>query len=166
MKLDLKATADFLTETVRVQGELALSRWESVGARTYKNRRDFATDVDLELEDNIKSRLRSLFPGHGLSGEESVDENPDSEYQWLIDPIDGTKYYADQSSLFAVSVGLLRQGRPILGAIYAPASKQCFHAYEGGGAYLDGLVLRGPRTRQLSECIINVDSPGTDLLLR
>ncbi len=144
---------------VREQGELAVERWPGAEAVIHKDRRDFATAVDLEIERNLKTALRARFPGHGLSGEESADENRSSAYQWLIDPIDGTKYYAARSSLFSVSVGLLHRGEPILGVVYAAASRQCFHAFKGGGAWEGGERLTGSSATDLSRVIANVDTP-------
>ncbi len=160
-ELDLEAITRTLRALVQEQGELALERWPSAEALVYKSRRDFATAVDLEIEGNLKAELRARFPGHGLSGEESADENRGSDHQWLIDPIDGTKYYAGRSSLFSVSVGLLHRGEPILGVVYAAASRQCFYAWRGGGAWLDGERLRGSAASDLAEMIANVDTPGS-----
>ncbi len=161
MKLDLEDAARTVRSLVREQGALALERWAGAEALVHKDRRDFATAVDLEIEEHLKANLRQRFPGHGLSGEESADENPSSDYQWLIDPIDGTKYYAGRSSLFAVSVGLLHRGEPVLGVVYSAASRQCFHAWQGGGAWLDGVRLHGSAATDLSEVIANVDTPNT-----
>ncbi len=163
-ELDLEDVTRTLRALVSEQGELALERWPSAEALVYKSRRDFATAVDLEIEQNLKAELGARFPGHGLSGEESADENPGAEYQWLIDPIDGTKYYACQSSLFAVSVGLLRRGEPIAGVVYSAASRQCFYAWKGGGAYLDGRKLAGPAATDLAEVIASVDTAESSTL--
>lgn len=164
MRMDLCAATNAVRSIAITQGEIILSRWGSLGTHLLKDRRDFATQVDLDVEDNIKRELRERFPGHGLSGEESTAENPESDFQWLIDPIDGTKYYADKSALFAVSIGLLRKGQPVLGVVYSPTSKQCFHAFKGGGAFLNEERLSGPRARVLRSCIINIDTPQTDTL--
>jgi myo-inositol-1(or 4)-monophosphatase len=82
----------------------------------------------------------------------------------LIDPIDGTKYYAAHSSLFAISVALFHQGEPLLGVVHAPASGQCFHAYRGGGTFLDEQKLSGPKADKLSNAIVNIDTPQSDEL--
>jgi myo-inositol-1(or 4)-monophosphatase len=160
--LSLENVLPSVRELAVEQGRLAVSRWSSAVPLEHKDRRDFTTAVDLEIEHNIKSRLRELFPDHGLSGEETADENPDSEYQWLIDPIDGTKYYAGQSSLFSVSIGLLLRGEPILGVVYNAPASQCFYAVRGGGAFLDGRQLHGSSAEDLSTTIATLDTSGTD----
>ncbi len=164
MDPDLERATRVVRALVAEQADLALERWPAAEALVHKGRRDFATAVDLEIEHNLKAALRQRFPGHGLSGEEGTDENRESEYQWLIDPIDGTKYYAGRSSLFSVSVGLLYRGEPILGVVNAAASRQCFYAWQGGGAYLDGQRLEGSAAGELAAVIANVEMPGTDSL--
>ncbi len=164
MSIDLEDATRAVRSLLREQGELAVERWAGAEALVHKNRRDFVTAVDLEVERNIKAELRERFPGHGLSGEESADENRGSDYQWLIDPIDGTKYYAGRSSLFSISVGLLYRGEPVLGVVQAAASRQCFHAWQGGGAWLDGQRLTGSAATDLSRVIANVDTPHTHAL--
>jgi myo-inositol-1(or 4)-monophosphatase len=158
---DLADALGIVRELATEQGRLAVQRWSAAVPLAHKDRRDFVTEVDLEIEHNIKNVLRERFPGHGLSGEETEDENRRSEYQWLIDPIDGTKYYAGQSSLFAVSIGLLHNDEPVLGVVCNAAAEQCFYAFKGGGAFLDGRPLQGPNATDLAEVIVALDTPGT-----
>lgn len=146
------------------QSRYILDHWSSPGEITYKNRRDMGTSVEVCVEKNIIKTLSALFPDHGFDGEETGKSNSKAPYQWLIDPIDGTKNYVSQSSLFAVSIGLLFHGQPILGVVHNSAAQQCFSAYKGGGAFLDDRKLHGPTTTQLSEAIANIDAPSTDTM--
>ena len=118
----------------------------------------------MEIERSIKAALASRFPAHGLSGEETRDENPRSPYQWLIDPIDGTKYYAGQASLFSVSIALLYDDQPLLGVVYHAPAGQCFYASKGGGAFLDGQRLTGSVVTSVADVIANLDTPETHSL--
>lgn len=164
MELDIEDATNLARNLVRNQAAIVLDRWPSIGSISYKNRRDFVSEVDLEVERNLKRGLHEAFPDHGLSGEETGQENENAEYQWLIDPIDGTKYYAAGSSLFSISVGLLRRGEPVAGVVHLAASGQCFHAHENGGAFLDDRRLEGPPPRPLGEAIVNVDTPNSSEL--
>ena len=164
MSLRLAEVAVVVRRLVEELGELALRRWAATGPRVAKGPRDFVTGVDLEIERRLKAELAARFPDHGLSGEETGAEAAGAEYQWLIDPIDGTKYYAAGASLFAVSVGLFHRGQPVLGVVYAAASRQCFHAYRGGGAFVGDRRLEGSKATDLSTVIANVDTPGSDAL--
>lgn len=162
--LDLEDVTFFVRRLATEQGEVVLRRWPEAVSTVNKDRRDFATQVDLEVERQIKNEIRARFPEHGLSGEETAGENPMSDYQWLIDPIDGTKYYAAGSSLFTVSIGLLFRREPILGVVYNASSRQCFYAWQAGGAHLDGQRLSGSTCDDLTKAIINVDTPRTHAL--
>ncbi len=164
MELDLAAVTDTVRELTAEQGRYILAQWSSIGHVSYKNRRDMATDVDVEVERRLIGELRARFPSHGFQGEETGDSNPEAEYQWLIDPIDGTKYYVGLSSLFSVSVALLLRGEPMVGVVQNVVAGQCFHAHRGGGAFLDDQRLSGSAVTDLSDVIANVDTPGTDQL--
>lgn len=164
MELHLADVVPMVRDLAAEQGRLAVSRWTSAAPRTHKDRRDFATAVDLEIEHNLKAALGARFPGHGLSGEETGDENREAEYRWLIDPIDGTKYYAGQASLFSVSIALLCHQEPVLGVVYSAPSAQCFSGFEGGGAFLDGRPLHGSAVDDVSKALANLDTPGSHAL--
>lgn len=164
MEVDLRDTLSAVRALAVEQGKILIERWPSVKLLEHGLRRDFSTQVDAEIERNIRDFVRDRFPGHGFSGEETGDERLAAEYRWLIDPIDGTKYYAQHSTLFSVSIALLHRGEPVLGVVYDVAAGNIFYAHTGGGAYLDGRPLQGPETDTLSNVIINVDTPGTERL--
>jgi myo-inositol-1(or 4)-monophosphatase len=126
--------------------------------------RDLSTQVDIDVERDLKRQLRAAYPEHGLWGEETGGDGRDTRYKWLIDPIDGTKYYAAQSSLYSVSVALLCEDEPVLGVVYSPPSDACFTACRGSGAFLNGSRLHGSQVEDLSQVIANVDLPNTDAL--
>jgi myo-inositol-1(or 4)-monophosphatase len=129
-----------------------------------KDGRDLVTAVDRNAERAIIDALRAHFPEHGFQGEESAGERTDAPFQWLIDPIDGTKYYAGQAHLFSISIALLHLGEPVLGVVQVPTSGQCFYAAAGHGAFLDGERLSGSRVTRLEHAIVNVDTPHSDRL--
>lgn len=153
-----------LQTLLREQGRKTLESWPTAECSVAKDARDFATHVDLEVESALIDAITRRCPEHGIQGEESPAIHPHAAHQWLIDPIDGTKYFAGRSSLFSISVALLTQGRPVLGLVHAPASGQMFVAVDGCGAWLDGQLLSSRRGRPLGEAIVNVDMPGSDAL--
>jgi myo-inositol-1(or 4)-monophosphatase len=164
MNVDFEGFLSAIRDITSVQSDVLLERWSTATRLDNDGRRDFSTEVDVEVEMNIKSFLKERFPNFGFSGEETEDEESDSDYQWLVDPIDGTKYYGAQASLFSISVALLDKGDPVLGVVHDVCAGRCFHAFQGGGAFLDDRPLRGPNVDVLSKAIINVDTPGTDRL--
>jgi fructose-1,6-bisphosphatase/inositol monophosphatase family enzyme len=164
MDLSLPAAVEVVKALAVEQNRYVLDRWSSIGAIVHKDRRDIQTSIDVDVEEAIIHQLQARFPSHGFHGEETGRHNPDAQYQWLIDPIDGTKNYVAQSSLFAISISLLLRDEPILGVVYNSTAGQCFSAYRGGGAFLDGKRLMGSTAAELSGVLANIDMPGMDIL--
>jgi myo-inositol-1(or 4)-monophosphatase len=101
----------------------------------------FATVVDVEVERLVRAHLREATPQIPFLGEEEGGEGLMSEAIWLLDPIDGTANYADGSPLCAISLALVRRGRPVLGVVAAPLLGERFVAVEDGGAFRNGVRI-------------------------
>ena len=101
----------------------------------------FATVVDMEVERLVRAHLHEHTPGIPFLGEEEGGAGLTSDALWLLDPIDGTSNYADGSPLCAISLALLRHGRPVLGIVAAPLIGERFVAVEGAGAFLNGTPI-------------------------
>lgn len=102
---------------------------------------DIVTKYDLASEEIIIKKLRKNFPNFKVIAEESSKEVPknwDKGYVWAIDPIDGTLNFRYGRKEFTISIGLLKDGEPIAGVIYAPARQDLYYAEKGKGAYLNG----------------------------
>lgn len=103
------------------------------------------TNADHAANTIICDALRTAFPDHGILSEETGLEGPaHPEYLWVIDPLDGTRAYANGVSGFSVMVGLLRDGKPQAGVVYDPLAHTLFEAERGAGAYLVGPAHRTP----------------------
>jgi myo-inositol-1(or 4)-monophosphatase len=106
-----------------------------------KQNRDPVTNADTESEAYLKQAINEKFPDHGIIGEEGTRDAPDAAYTWVLDALDGTANFINGLPLFCVSVGVLRRGVPVAGAIYTPVSHLAtagvYHARTGGGAWLD-----------------------------
>lgn len=108
-----------------------------------KNPNDFVTEVDQAAEKEILYHLKKAYPDHSFLCEESgLIGNPDAEYQWIIDPLDGTTNFIRGIPHFAVSIGCVRNGRLEHAVIYDPIRREEFTATRGGGAQLNGRRLR------------------------
>ena len=105
-----------------------------------KGRSDPVTAADREIEARLAKAVSERFPGHSIIGEEGAPGNPSAEYLWIVDPVDGTSNFVNQLPCFAVSIGVLRRGRPVVGAIFVPGEVALgggvYHARRGGGAFL------------------------------
>lgn len=102
---------------------------------------NLVTEVDKFSEEKIISIIKKYYPGHSIISEESGEEKQDSEYQWIIDPIDGTVNFAHGIPICCVSVGLKKGDDMLLGAVYNPMMNEMFFAEKGKGATLNGMPI-------------------------
>jgi len=105
------------------------------------------TIADREAETAIKNVLRQAFPQHAFYGEEHGREG-DSEFLWLIDPIDGTKAFVRRYPMFSTQIALMHRGELVLGVSSAPEYGEIAWARRGGGAFLDGAPLHVAATAE------------------
>lgn len=118
---------------------------------------NFATRADLEAEEKIVEILTKNFPDHNIIAEEKTKINKNSNYTWIIDPLDGTVSYVRGLPYVAVLIGLLKDKEPILGVIYQVQTKDLYWAEEGKGAYLNGKLLHVSKNNSLSTGAVGMD---------
>lgn len=124
----------------------------------YKAATDLVTQYDRRSEDLILSALRGAFPGHASHAEESGRASG-SEFEWLVDPLDGTTNFAHAYPMFAVSLALTQRGRLIAGVVYDPLRDELFAAEAGAGATLNGARLSVSTTADLGRALLNTGFP-------
>ncbi len=102
----------------------------------FKDDVNLVTEVDRLSEEAIIKIIRREFPDHGILTEESKERKPESDFKWVIDPLDGTTNYAHNLPVYCVSIALEEKGKIILGVVYNPNLDELFVAEKGNGAYL------------------------------
>jgi fructose-1,6-bisphosphatase/inositol monophosphatase family enzyme len=112
-----------------------------------KSNLSYVTDLDQDLEQLIRNRLGSQFPDDSLTGEEYEAGGGTGPRRWSIDPIDGTGNLVHGLPLWAISIGLILAGEPVLGVIVIPPLNELFWAVKGAGAWLDGQRLHAQDAR-------------------
>lgn len=146
----LEDFARHAAEIARDAGAILRDRFDKPHDVHFKGPLDMVTEADRASEALIANRLRALFPGHDLLGEEgSRGASSASPYRWVIDPLDGTTNFTHGLPTFAVSIGLERDGVPVVGVVYDPMRDELFTAIEKGGALLNGKPLRVAPTETL-----------------
>ena len=151
-------TALELAKTVaRQAGELAADRFFETRQVTQKGRGNVVTEIDLLSEKTIKDFLRREYPLHGILAEESAGIQGDSEFLWIIDPIDGTCNYAWGIPHFAVNVALSFAGEVLVGVTYDPVRHELFWAEKGQGAFRNGTAIAASRRATLAESVLGLD---------
>ena len=122
---------------------------------------DFVTDVDHAAEAVIIETLLAAYPGHGILAEESGQEHgaKDSEFVWIIDPLDGTTNFIHGLPVYCVSIALAVKGKIEQAVIYDPSRNDLFTATKGRGAYMNDRRLRVSKRIKLQECLISTGFP-------
>ncbi|MBU0588755.1 MAG: inositol monophosphatase [Gammaproteobacteria bacterium] len=122
---------------------------------------DFVTEVDHASEQTIIEILLESYPGHGILAEESGQEHgaKDSEFVWIIDPLDGTTNFIHGFPVYCVSIALAVKGKIEQAVIYDPTRNDLFTATKGRGAYMNDRRLRVSKRTQLKECLISTGFP-------
>jgi myo-inositol-1(or 4)-monophosphatase len=138
--IDRAALARQLAATVREAGALALTWFKNPVKSWMKEGDSPVSEADLAVDALLRERLAATGAADGWLSEETEDEPTrlTADRVWIVDPIDGTRAFLAHRGDWCVSVALAEQGRPILGAIYAPASDDLFLASAGGGATHNG----------------------------
>ena len=134
-----------------------LGKLDSLTVHT-KNRNDFVSEVDTQAEQEIIFILRKAFPDHGILAEESGHHEGD-EYQWIIDPLDGTTNFLHGFPQFAVSIALRHKGRLEQGVVYDPLRQELFTATRGAGAQLNDRRIRVTNRKELDGALLGTGFP-------
>lgn len=121
---------------------------------THKGTVDLVTDADEAAENLIVEAIRVAFPEHRLTGEEGSTGAAESDYGWVVDPLDGTTNFAHGYPHFAVSIGLEFRDEPVVGAVYDPMRDEMFFAIKGQGATLNGEAISVSTVPELMQAMI------------
>ncbi|HSM68639.1 MAG TPA: inositol monophosphatase family protein [Xanthomonadales bacterium] len=119
------------------------------------------TIADREAEQAIRSVLRDAFPDHGIWGEEYGASDRESDYLWLIDPVDGTKSFVRGYGMFSTQLALLHKGRIVLGVSNAPLMGELAWATLDGGAWLEGQRMRVSAIAELEQATVSTGNLAT-----
>lgn len=125
---------------------------------TNKAENDFVSEVDHQAEQEIINVIRKAFPDHGILAEESGAHAGD-EYQWIIDPLDGTTNFLHGFPQFAVSIALKHKNRLEQAVVYDPMRQEMFTASRGAGAKLNGQRLRVTKRNSLKGALLGTGIP-------
>jgi myo-inositol-1(or 4)-monophosphatase len=139
-----------------------------------KNPNDFVTEVDQKVEREIIEHIQKAYPAHSILGEESglIEGN---EYQWVIDPIDGTRNFIHGFPHYAISIAVMLNGKVEHGIIYDPNRQELFTASRGKGATLNDRRMRVSSCKRLEESLLGTgfayrhtdkDNPAPNQMLR
>ncbi len=140
-------------------GAEILKRWRKAG---FEDKPDLTpvTAADREAEKAIRALLEETRPRDGIWGEEFGRRNPDAEFCWVIDPVDGTKAFLRGMPVFVTLIGLLHRGKPVLGVIDQPVLKERWTGGAGVPAMFNGAPARARRCARLEDAVMNTSDPS------
>lgn len=144
-------------DAARKAGRMIAERYPGGRTLTVKGFRDLVTDADNASEAFILDLLRARFPDHTIVSEEAGSREINSGYTWIVDPLDGTTNYTHHHPVFAVSIGVLKRGEPLIGVIHDPLRDHTFVAERGGGARVNNEPIKVSRVARLENALVALD---------
>jgi myo-inositol-1(or 4)-monophosphatase len=117
---------------------------------------DIKLDLDVRTQDLITKMLLEPFPEHAIYGEEGIAGNQESDFQWIVDPIDGTVNYFYSIPHYCVSIALRERGEIIVGVIYDPSRDELWQVAKGGIATMNGKPIAVSTRTRLSDATLSV----------
>ncbi len=149
-------------EAAQRAGQVLVERYLVERDVTVKGYRDIVTDADTAAEAAVLDLIHARFPDHTIISEEAGGSRIGSRYTWIVDPLDGTTNYAHCVPVFAVSIGVLEGGEPLIGVIHDPLRNQMFVAERGGGATLNGAAMHASQVARLDHTLVGLDWTRSD----
>jgi myo-inositol-1(or 4)-monophosphatase len=147
-------------EAAQVAGSLILKNWQQVKEVEFKSALDLVTSVDRQSEECIVEVLEKRFPRHSILAEEGFNiQRSQSDYRWIVDPLDGTTNFVHTYPHFSVSIALEEKGEIILGLVYDLLREESFEALQGKGAFLNGNPIHTSTVTELDKALLATGFP-------
>ncbi|MGM0874793.1 MAG: inositol monophosphatase family protein [Bacillota bacterium] len=172
VKQDLEqAMYDSAIKYAKQAGRLIADRLENKGKiEQKKNASDLVTEVDKLSEELLRGKIQADYPEHWLISEEDCGQanpykafkNNQSGYGWIIDPIDGTTNFIHGIPHFSVSIGIVKDGEPVIGVVFNPITDELYTARKSLGAHLNGRPIRVGFEEKLEEAVVATGFQASD----
>ncbi|HKB88666.1 MAG TPA: inositol monophosphatase family protein [Patescibacteria group bacterium] len=149
--LELKSFAEKLAKDA---GKILLTYQKTAKIVKYKDLQDVATTADLASEKFIIDSITKKFPTHSILSEEQGETDKNSDFEWIIDPLDGTKEYLRDIPLFNVSIALQYKEELVAAALYRPSENTLYSAAKELGAFKNGKKIKVSNKEKLEESFV------------
>ena len=147
---------DTMISALRASGEKLLEYFTGpLITKQKESQSSIVTEADIESETLIINMIRKGFPGHNIISEEAGYINHNSEYTWVIDPLDGTSNFASGIPWFGVLITLFNKNTPVMGGAYLPVNDVLYFAETGKGAFKNGELLQKINNKALSDSLFS-----------
>lgn len=154
----MQALLTIAVRAARKAGDFVIREANHISSITSKSQHDYVTNVDQAAEQLIIETITNSYPEHSFLGEES-GESGESEFQWVIDPIDGTSNFIRKIPHWAISIACKHKGKTQVGVVYDPSKQELFSAVKGRGAQLDNKKMRVSNTKGLEHSLLATGFP-------
>ncbi len=152
-----RSAMEVALDAAHLAGRIIRDRFLTSKQVSYKGRADIVTDVDLAAERAILEMLTEEYPEFGTLAEESKPTESFSPYTWVVDPLDGTRNYANGIPHFCTVVALMHEDEPVLGVTFDPIREELFSAELGRGAFLNRVPLKVSGVQELRQALLGCD---------
>ena len=141
-------------EAAIAASHIIMEALEKPRVANHKGKTDLVTETDLHSEKIIKSIIRASYPDHDLLAEESVQESSQSDFLWIIDPLDGTTNFVHGYPCFAVSIGLFFQNKPLIAAVLEMPNTKLYTAIKNEGVWCEGQSFACSQTESIEKSLL------------
>ncbi|MCB0803312.1 MAG: inositol monophosphatase [Flavobacteriales bacterium] len=164
MSMDLELLCEKVKELSREVGAFIKNEVKQVRQQDIetKSLNSLVSYVDKQAEEKIVQRLAQLLPGSGFIAEEGTSDKVGEIYNWIIDPLDGTTNFLHALPVYSVSIALQKHDEIVLGVVYEINQEECFYAWQGSDAYLNGTKISVSIREKLSDSLIATGFPYYD----
>ncbi len=157
----MEAYLETAIQAAREAGELVRLNFQTPLKVALEEAHDIKLDLDVRSQELITEILLKDFPDHSVLGEEGSTTNQSLDFEWVIDPIDGTVNYFYGIPHFCISIALRRKGEIIVGVIYDPIRDELWRAERGGKAFLNDREINVSQHTDLSKAVVSVGMSKT-----
>lgn len=158
-----KNIIDFANELADLSAKIAIKYFRQDNGEIEKNDQSPVTKADREIEEKLREQITKKFPQHGIIGEEYENINQNSDFQWIIDPIDGTSSFIIGRPTFGTLIALSYKKKPILGIVNQPITKERWLGIDddskNSGAWFNNKKIKTRNCQKISDAIISTTSP-------
>ena len=151
---------EFTKTTAKGAGAILMQHFGMISTVKRKSTHiDLVTIADTESESFILNQIKAAYPQHHIIAEESAIVENNSDYRWVIDPLDGTTNFIHNLPIFAVSIGLQYKDETIVAVVYNPAADKCFYAEKDKGSFLNNSIINTRENTNLSKSLLATGFP-------
>lgn len=151
-------------ELARITGQFIREEYSSFNTSKVESKglHDFVSYVDKESERKLVDELKKIFPKAGFLVEEGTETSRGQQFNWVVDPLDGTTNFIHSLPPFAISIALMEGNKTVVGVVYEVMLDECFYAWKNGPAFLNGNEINVSEAKAVKDSLVATGFPYYD----